>query len=98
MSEMNYKVVKRFVDIKIAPSMLSTPSAMFLPVQFRFSVDRACFVKGGDQSLALGSFVRIYLFNSRFLPILYRNMLVTNASFSLATLDSPALSSACKWS
>jgi hypothetical protein len=42
--------------------------------------------------------VRMYLFSSRFLPILYRNMFVTKASFNLATFDSPAFSSAYRWS
>lgn len=98
MSLMNCRVVKRFVDMKMAPSMLSTPSAMCLPVQLRVSVASALFVNGGDQSLALGSLVRMYLFSSRFLPILYRNMFVTKASFNLATFDSPAFSSAYRWS
>jgi hypothetical protein len=93
---MNCKVVNRLVDMKIAPSKLSTPSAIFLPVQFKFSDERACLVNGGDQFLASGSFVRINLLSFKFLPILYKNIFVTNASFSLATLDSPARSSACK--
>lgn len=93
---MKRKVWNRFVDIKIAPSRLSTPSAIFLPVQFKFSDTTACLVNGGDHVLASGSLVRMNLFNSKFLPILYRNMFVINESFIRATLDSPALSSACK--
>jgi hypothetical protein len=37
MSEINCKVFKRLVDIKIAPIKLSTPSAIFLPVHEMFS-------------------------------------------------------------
>ena len=90
MSLINYKVLNKFVDINIAPRRLSTPSAMFLPVQFRVSVATACFVKGGDQVLGSGSLVRMNLFSSRLLPILTRNILVMNVSFILATFDSPA--------
>jgi len=91
---MNLRVLKRLVDIKKAPSRLSTPSAMFLPVHWRISVEWACFVKGGLQSLGSGSLMRMYLFKSRFrMPILNRNILVTNESFMRQTLFSSALSS-----
>lgn len=82
--------------MNIAPNKLSTASAIFLPVQLRFSVVTAYFVKGGLHPLASGSLVRMNLFNSRFLPILYKNIFVTKLSFNLATLLSPARSSASK--
>lgn len=70
MSEMNCSVWNRFVDMKMAPSIDSTPSAMFLPVQFRFSVFSAYLVKGGLQTLGSASLVRMNLLSSKFLPIL----------------------------
>lgn len=98
MSDINSRVLKRLVDMKIAPSRLSTPSAIFLPVQLIFSYETAVFVNGGAHVFGSGSLVRIYFLSSRSIPILNKNIFVTKESFNLATLDSDALSSSSKWS
>lgn len=93
-SDINYRVVYKLVDIKIAPNILSTPSAIFLPVQLSYSVTIAYLVNGGLQVFGSGSLLLINLLSSRFLPILYKNILVMKASLRRATLLSPARSSA----
>ena len=56
---MNFKVVYKFEERNKAPNKLSTPSAMFLPVQDKVSIVWELLENGGDQDLMSGSLVRI---------------------------------------
>lgn len=57
MSDIKSKVRYRLLLRKIAPSKLSTPSAIFLPVQLRNSSESMLLIeKGGSYFLGSGSF------------------------------------------
>ena len=82
MSEINKRVLCKLLLKNIAPSKLSIPSAIFLPVQLKNSSLLMDVVEnGGSHFLESGSFMRMYSLSFRFYPNLNKPRFVMKLFF-----------------